>query len=242
MTANIQVASDGAALVTAISDWIQKQLHQAIAQRGHASIVLAGGSTPKVIYQALATSNLPWDQLHVFWGDERYVPPTSPESNERMARQSWLDLVPIPAAHIHPWPTLAGQPLACAEQYQTSIAQYFSLASGEWPHFDLILLGMGDDGHTASLFPHTPALQVIDRMTTVGSKDGQPRLTLTASVINQARCVAFIVTGVNKQAALAQVFSPTADPQQYPAKLIQPLGELWWWLDAAAAKELKLET
>jgi 6-phosphogluconolactonase len=98
---------------------------------------------------------------------------------------------------------------------------------------------MGDYGHTASLFPHTPALQVVDRLTAVGSKDGEPRLTLTAAAINQARCVAFIVTGVNKQAALAQVFSATADRQQYPAKLIQPQGELWWWLDSAAAEGLQ---
>jgi 6-phosphogluconolactonase len=235
MTNNIKVAADITTLVSEVSAWIQGQLLQAIAERGEATIVLAGGSTPKVIYQALAASNLPWEQLHVFWGDERYVPPTDPESNELMARQNWLDLVPIPATHIHPWPTQAGQPAACVEQYETEILQHFSLAPGAWPQFDLILLGMGDDGHTASLFPQTEALQVVDRLTAVGNKDGQSRLTLTVPAINRARCVAFIVAGSNKQAALDRVFSATTDPLQYPSKLIQPSGELWWWLDAAAA-------
>jgi 6-phosphogluconolactonase len=235
---HIKVAPDSSALVAEISIWIQNVVINAIEQRGQAYIALAGGSTPKVIYQALATVNLPWEQLQIFWGDERYVPSTDPDSNELMARQNWLNLVPIPAANIHPWPTEAGQPEQCAAAYQTEILKCFDLSLGQIPQFDLVLLGMGDDGHTASLFPHTPALGVIDRLTAVGSKDGQPRLTFTTSIINQAHCVAFIVTGANKQAALQQIFSNTADPQQYPAKLIQPQGELWWWLDALAAQVL----
>ncbi len=235
---NTKVSADSASLVAEISPWIQNVVREAIEQRGQAYIALAGGSTPKVIYQALATANLPWEQLQIFWGDERYVPATDPDSNELMARQNWLNLVPIPAENIHPWPTEAGQPEQCAAAYQTEILKCFDLSPGQIPQFDLVLLGMGDDGHTASLFPHTPALEVIDRLTAVGSKDGQPRLTFTTTIINQAQYVAFIVTGTNKQAALQQVFSSTADPQHYPAKLIQPQGELWWWLDAAAAQVL----
>ena len=235
---NTKIFADSNSLVTEISSWIQNIVLKAIEQRGQAYIALAGGSTPKVIYQALATANLPWEQLQVFWGDERYVPATDPNSNELMARQSWLNLVPIPATNIHPWPTGADQPEQCAAEYQTEIYKCFELSPGQIPQFDLVLLGMGDDGHTASLFPHTSALGVIDRLTTVGSKDGQPRLTFTTTIINQAHCVAFVVTGANKQAALQQVFSHTADPQQYPAKLIQPQGELWWWLDAVAAQVL----
>ncbi len=235
---NIKVASDSTVLVAEISKWIQTIVIKAIEQRGQAYIALAGGSTPKVIYQALASSSLPWEQLQIFWGDERYVPATDPNSNELMARQSWLNLVPIPAANIHPWPTEVGQPEQCAAQYQTEILKCFELPLGQIPQFDLVLLGMGEDGHTASLFPHTPALGVIDRLTTVGSKDGEPRLTMTTAIINQAHCVAFVVTGANKQAALQQIFSDTADAQQYPAKLIQPSGELWWWLDASAAQVL----
>jgi 6-phosphogluconolactonase len=234
----IKVAPDTATLVTELATWIEKILTVAIEQRGQAYLSLAGGSTPKVVYQALATSHLPWDKLQIFWGDERYVPPTDPDSNELMARQNWLDLVPIPAANIHPWPTQAGQPEECAALYQTAILASLPPSPGNIPSFDLILLGMGDDGHTASLFPHTAALDVIDRLTAVGNKDGQPRLTLTAKLINQAQCVAFIVTGANKQAALQQVFDDRASDRQYPAKLIQPAGELWWWLDAAAAEIL----
>ncbi len=235
---NIKVVPDNTALVAEVLEWIKNTLIKAIKQRGQAHIALAGGSTPKVIYQALASSHLPWDQLHIFWGDERYVPSTDPDSNEFMARQNWLNLVPIPAANIHPWPTGAGQPKQCAAQYQSEILDCFKLSLGQIPKFDLILLGMGEDGHTASLFPHTPALRVTDRLTTVSSKDGQPRLTLTTSIINQAYCVAFIITGANKQAALHQVFSAAADNQQYPAKLIQPSGELWWWLDTLAAQAI----
>jgi 6-phosphogluconolactonase len=235
---NIKISPDSHTLVTEISQWIPEIVRSAIAQRGQAAIALAGGSTPKVIYQALASANLPWEQLQIFWGDERYVPATDPQSNELMVRQSWLNLVPIPAANIHPWPTTAGQPEQCALQYQAEILSCFKISAGQVPRFDLILLGMGEDGHTASLFPHTPALAVIDRLTTVGSKDGEPRLTMTTTLINQAHCVAFIVTGANKQAALQQVFSTTAATQQYPAKLIQPNGELWWWLDQSAAEVL----
>jgi 6-phosphogluconolactonase len=235
---NIKVAPDSTALVAEISEWIQKVIIQAIEQHGQARIALAGGSTPQIIYQALASSQLPWEQLQVFWGDERFVPPTDPDSNELMARQHWLDLVPLPAANIHPWPTQAGSPAQCADLYQAAILKCFGMSPGQLPQFDLILLGMGTDGHTASLFPQTPALGVIDRLTTVGSKDDQPRLTLTVPIINQARCVAFIITGANKQAALQQVFSATADAQEYPAKLIQPDGELWWWLDDTAAQVL----
>jgi 6-phosphogluconolactonase len=235
---NIKVAPDSKSLVAEIVPWIENTLLQAIEQRGQAYLALAGGSTPKVIYQALASSHLPWEQLQIFWGDERYVPATDPDSNELMARQNWLNLVPIPSENIHPWPTEAGQPEQCAVAYQTDILKCFELSPGHIPQFDLVLLGMGDDGHTASLFPYTTALGVIDRLTAVGNKDGQSRLTFTTSIINQANYVAFIVTGANKQTALQQVFSDTADAQQYPAKLIQPQGELWWWLDTAAAQIL----
>lgn len=116
---------------------------------------------------------------------------------------------------------------------------FFQVQPGEFPAFDLILLGIGDDGHTASLFPHTEALNVRDRLITVGNKDGQPRITFTAPLINHARCVIFVVAGASKRPALAQVFAPTADDQTYPSRLIQPQGELWWLLDEAAGLELK---
>jgi 6-phosphogluconolactonase len=235
MNKNIRVAASGAPLVSEIDRWVQERLQKSIKQNGIASIALAGGSTPKVVYQALATADFAWDKLHVFWGDERFVPPTDPDSNEKMARENWLNLVPIPAANIHPWPTTSGTPEQCAALYADELTKFFP---SSMPSFDLVLLGMGEDGHTASLFPHTAALGVMDRSTAVGEKDGQPRLTLTVPAINNAACVAFIITGAGKRPALKEVMATTADAQQYPSRLIKPIGELWWWLDESAAADL----
>jgi 6-phosphogluconolactonase len=151
-----------------------------------------------------------------------------------MARHAWLDQIEIPPTNIHPMPTHARDPHRDAEDYENELAKFFQLAAGEFPSFDLILLGLGDDAHTASLFPHTPALQVRDRLITVGDKDGQPRLTFTVSLINQAYCVIFLVAGASKKPALAEIFASEADPLTYPARLVHPQGELIWLLDQAA--------
>ncbi len=156
-----------------------------------------------------------------------------------MARRAWLDKVNIPAANIHPMPTLAGDPAVDASKHEAELREFFKTPPGEFPALDIILLGMGDDGHTASLFPHTEALLVSDRLITVGNKDGQPRLTFTAPLINAARCVIFVVAGANKRPALAQIFAPQGDEIAYPSRLIQPVGELWWLLDESAGQELK---
>lgn len=218
---------------------ILNRIHTAMEERGHCTLALAGGSTPKPLYEAIATQVLPWEKLHIFWGDERYVPADHPDSNQRMARLAWLDQVPIPESNIHPMPTTSGDPNQDAAAHNTHLREFFHTPAPEVPSLDLILLGMGADGHTASLFPHTPALQAGDRLVTVGDKDGEPRLTFTPALINQARCVMFLVAGDNKQAALAQILAPIADAQAYPARLIQPAGELMWLLDAAAGHALK---
>jgi 6-phosphogluconolactonase len=234
MDRNIRVLASGEALVNGVTEWIVARLQQAIDQRGRATIALAGGNTPKAIYRALADAALPWEKLHIFWGDERYVPPTDPASNEGMVRQNWLDRVAVPLTNIYPWPTQAGSPELCADRYGQTLVDFFGLGAGEYPSFDLILLGMGDDGHTASLFPQDGAL-LATSLTAVGAKGTEPRLTLTAATINGAACVAFVITGAAKQAALQQVWAPQGDDQLYPARRIQPTGELWWWLDEAAA-------
>lgn len=236
MIKNVEVLPDKTALVQRSLALVLAKLQEAIAARGQFTLALSGGSTPKPLYEALATQALPWDKIHIFWGDERYVPPDHPDSNEGMARKAWLDRVPIPAENIHPMPTDASDPAEAAQRYEQDLQRVFQLKAGEVPALDVILLGMGDDGHTASLFPHTEALQVRDRLITVGSKDGQPRITFTAPLINQARCVIFMVAGTSKQAALAQVFSTTADDAAYPSRLVQPAGELWWLLDQAAGE------
>ncbi|XGV95188.1 MAG: 6-phosphogluconolactonase [Leptolyngbya sp. BL-A-14] len=234
----VEVLPDKDALIQRALAVVVDKIHAAIAARGRCTIALAGGSTPKPVYEQLATQALPWDSIHIFWGDERYVPPTHPDSNEGMARHAWLDKVAFPAENIHPMPTANADPVISASQHERELQQFFQLQSGEFPRFDLILLGIGDDGHTASLFPHTEALTVGDRLITVGNKDGQPRVTFTAPLINHAHAVLFLVSGASKRPALAQIFAPTGDEMTYPARLIQPEGELWWLLDQSAGQDL----
>ncbi len=231
---NVEVLPNVAAIVDRALELVVEQANTAIAQRGQFSIALAGGSTPKPLYEAIAQQALPWDKIHVFWGDERYVPPDHPDSNEGMARRAWLDHVAIPPANIHAMDTSATDAAVAAEQHERHLQEFFRVAPGEFPALDVVLLGIGDDGHTASLFPHTAALQVCDRLITVGEKGGQPRLTFTAPLINQARNVLFLVAGANKQSALHQIFAPVGDDDTYPSRLIKPTGALWWLLDQAA--------
>jgi len=229
-----EILLDRAALVSRALVLVVAQVHQAIADRGRCTLALAGGSTPQPLYEALAQQDLPWDKLHIFWGDERYVAPTHPDSNEGMARAAWLDRVPFPPENLHPMPTGAGNPAVDADRHEQEIRDFFQVAAGEFPALDLVLLGMGPDGHTASLFPHTPALTVADRCVTVGNKGEDPRITLTYPILNQSQLVLFLVTGENKQPALREIFSPTGDDRQYPARALRPQGQLYWLLDAAA--------
>ena len=234
----LEILPNKSSLVQRALSLTLEKLKAAIDERGQCTLVLSGGSTPKPLYEAMAKQAFPWEKLHVFWGDERYVPRDHPDSNQRMARDAWLNQVPIPPANIHPMSTEGDSPMLDAAAYEQDITHFFDTPPGELPCFDLILLGMGDDGHTASLFPKTAALTVRDRLVTVGEKDRQPRLTLTVPLLNQARCILFLVAGKNKCPALAQVFASEADNNLYPSRLIQPKGEIWWILDSAAGSQL----
>ncbi|MGK7918128.1 MAG: 6-phosphogluconolactonase [Prochloraceae cyanobacterium] len=234
----VEVLADKASLIERSRTIVVDKIQSAIASKGQCSIALAGGSTPKPLYEALAQENLPWEQIQVFWGDERYVAPNHPDSNQLMARQAWLDKVTIPAANIHPVPTDSNNPEIDAGRYDTEIRKFFAVSPEEFPTFDLILLGMGDDGHAASLFPHTSVLQETSKAIAVGNKDGQPRITFTVPLLNQAQCVLFLVAGANKQAALEQVFAAQGDAMTYPSRLINPHGELWWLLDRDAGAKI----
>ncbi|MFM9267140.1 6-phosphogluconolactonase [Tychonema sp. BBK16] len=235
----VEVLTNREELIDRALSVVRSKIEAAIAERGICTIALAGGSTPEPLYKAIATQDLPWDKIHVFWGDERYVPENHPDSNQKMARLAWLDQVNIPATNIHPMPTGSADPAADALTHQTELQQFFQVSDGEFPAIDIILLGIGDDAHTASLFPHTAALEVRDTLVTVGNKDGQPRITFTVPLINHARCVIFIVAGASKKPALAQIFAPAADDMTYPSRLIQPSGEVLWLLDAAAGEEVQ---
>jgi 6-phosphogluconolactonase len=244
MESNLKVLTDVTALVDDAAVLISDACREAIAQRGQFTIVLAGGSTPKPLYEKLSALDLPWDKIHVFWGDERYVSATHPDSNEGMARRAWLDRVPFPAENLHPMPTQAQDPAESAQQYEANLRSFFghSLETQEIPAFDLILLGLGDDGHTASLFPHTAVLNVCSSLIGVGYRGADPRLTFTIPLLNQAHCVLFLVAGSSKQPALNAIFSDSADPFTYPARFIQPKGKLYWLLDQAAGEGLNINS
>lgn len=217
---------------------------QAVTERGRFTIALSGGSTPKNLFNLLATNArtvLPWDRTFFFWGDERHVPPTDPESNYRMAEDTMLSKIPVAAGNVFRIPAENPDAAAAAEAYEQNLRKFFQLKAGEVPVFDLILLGMGPDGHTASLFPNSQGLQERSRLVIANWVDKlkTSRLTLTLPVLNAARCVAFLVSGTDKASVLRTVLEEEASPEQYPSKLIKPeSGKLIWLLDRAAASEL----
>ncbi|WP_017324521.1 6-phosphogluconolactonase [Synechococcus sp. PCC 7336] len=211
----------------------QQWAAEAIAERGCFSVALSGGSSPKVFYEGLASADLPWDKLYVFWGDERYVPQDHPDSNYRMAKQALLDRVPIPASQIFPFPTGAGNPQVDAATYGDRLREVFK---GDWPEIDCTLLGVGGDGHTASLFPATEALN-SQAWVTVGNKSGEPRLTLTFPALNASRRVVFWLAGAGKAEIVKTLLTTNAG---LPAQSIQPHGELIWLCDRTAAAALPL--
>ena len=213
-----------------------------IAERGQCAVALSGGSTPKSLYRLLATretrDKLDWTKTYFFLGDERNVPRSSPESNHRMIDEALFASLEISAKHLHGWPTVRGTaPEKIAEAYARELEAFFSC----FPRFDLILLGLGADGHTASLFPGTSALLETERMAVANwiEKLESHRMTLTFPVINNAANVIFLVAGKEKAEAVATVFEGEFRPDDCPAQLVQPVeGDLYWLLDEAAASKL----
>jgi 6-phosphogluconolactonase len=214
--------------------------------RGVARIAISGGTTPKAMFTLLADSagpflkQVPWDKIELYWVDERCVPPDNVESNYRMTKEAMLSKVPLPAERIH---RMEGElePDVAAARYESTIRNTFKLEGAQTPTFDLVLLGMGDDGHTASLFPHTEALNEMSHIVVpnhVPQKDTW-RITLTWPVINQGREVAFLIEGAGKAQVLHDVFLGSYQPDTYPSQLIRPAsGKLVLLLDAAAASKL----
>jgi 6-phosphogluconolactonase len=220
------------------------QANQGVRDKGRFAVALSGGSTPRALYSLLATkSNIPWDKICFFWGDERHVPPDNPESNYRMANESLLSKVPVPPANV--FRVLAENPDAgaAASAYEQTIQSFFHLdAANPFPNFDLILLGIGPDGHTASLFPGTKALLEQSRLVVANLVDklNTDRITLTYPVLNAAHCVLFLVSGLDKAPALQEVLEGTGAVETYPAKGVRPEeGRLVWIADRAAASMLQ---
>ena len=212
-----------------------------IRERGRFAVALSGGSTPKATYEVLARDHadeLDWVRVHVFFGDERTVPPDHEDSNYRMARETLLSRIRVGSVHRM---RCELPPEEAAAAYVQELREFFG-TSEEPPSFDLILLGIGEDGHTASLFPNTPALDVTDPWVVANpvEKLDTIRLTLTVPVINASRAVNFLVAGEGKAGALREILEGDADPHEYPAKFIHPEdGDLTWMVDRAAAKFLQ---
>lgn len=216
----------------------------AISRRGFFAVALSGGRTPIPFYRKLAAKPdiCPWDKTHVFLADERFVPITDPESNYRMIREMLLDEVHILPSNIHYVPTDLPDPGSAAKKYEKNLAAFFKLGKGEFPVFDLILLGLGSDGHTASLFPGTAALKEKDSLAVPVSPGGgkSDRITLTLPVINRALNILFLVTGKEKAAALRGVVEMGDDA--LPASGVRPeTGKLFFLADAEAAALLSME-
>ena len=231
-------------LFEAVAEEVVRAANQAVAQRGRFTLSLSGGSTPKNLYTLLATNartSLPWDRTYFFWSDERHVPPSDPESNYRMAEEAMLSKVPVAASNVFRVPTENPDAAAAAEAYEQTLRKFFTVEAGQLPRFDLILLGMGPDGHTASLFPETAALRERSRLVVANwvEKLKTSRITFTLPLLNAARCVAFLVSGTDKASVLHEVLEGNAPGEQYPAKLVHPAdGKLIWFLDRAAASGL----
>lgn len=238
----VRVLNDPATLFQTAADGFRRCANSAVTTRGRFTAALSGGSTPKGLYSLLATdSSLPWDKIYFFFGDERHVPPDSPESNYRMASEALLSRIPAPANNVFRVPAEIPDADQAASTYEQTIRQFFKTAPGHFPRFDLILLGIGPDGHTASLFPKTKALQEKSRLFVANwvEKFQTNRLTLTLPVLNNAAEAMFLVSGQDKAPALHAVLESDEPGELYPAKLVQPTnGKLIWLVDRAAAGEL----
>lgn len=232
---HLSVASSAEDLARQAAQQIAAAIDLALVQRDRAQIALAGGETPRATYRQLAQVPLPWERVDVLLGDERWVPPSDPASNARMLRETLLSQEPASRASFHPVPTELASPELSAEAYAAVLSQ---LCRGNPPRFDVILLGLGDDGHTASLFPGTAAPTVTDRAVTLGEGKGLPRITLTAPVLSAASQVIVLVSGANKRQALQRLLDPAEPPSRTPARLVSPESVVSILADAPAAAGL----
>lgn len=248
MSREIQVLSEPQELSRAAAEEFVRLSNEAAKARGVFAVALAGGSTPKMLYSLLASdayrSRVPWGKVHFFWGDERHVPPDHKDSNFRMTQETMLSRVAVPGANIHRVKSENPDARQAAAEYETELRAFFAanklLANG-LPRFDLVLLGMGPDGHTASLFPGTHAVRERERWVAAPwvDKFQTYRITLTPPVINNAACILFFVSGEEKAETLRAVLEGAEESDRYPSQIIRPAsGTLRWLVDRAAARLL----
>jgi len=242
---SIEILPDADALALRAADLLALAAQEAAAARGRFAVALSGGETPRVLYRMIArqqfSQKIPWRRVQLYWGDERCVPPDDAASNYGMAHDAFLKHVPIADANVH---RILGEqpPPQAALAYEKELRALAALErpKSELPVFDLVLLGLGGDGHTASLFPRSDALEVEERFAVATqAPDGSPRITVTYPVINAARRVWFLVSGAKKAGMVAEVMEGLMVPSAVPAQGVRPVhGQLTWLLDEAAAAEL----
>jgi len=246
MSGEVRREASVPALHRAAAELFVSAAEAAVRDRGAFSVALAGGNTPRGLYALLAgdaslRARVPWERVRIFFGDERHVPPDHPDSNFRMAQETLLAQVPIAADHVWRMKAEYEDAERTAAEYERDIRAAFALPPGARPKFDLVLLGLGPDGHTASLFPGTAALHERSRLVVANrvEKLDTDRVTLTAPVLNDAREVLFLVAGADKAPALKAVLEGPDEPERFPAQLIRPAdGVLRWLVDPAAAAAL----
>ncbi|WP_347273908.1 6-phosphogluconolactonase [Candidatus Kuenenia sp.] len=234
-----------AGLIKIMAGYIVQCSKKAISERNRFLVALSGGSMPELLFPALTSepvcSEIDWKAWHVFWADERCVPPGNPESNYYLACKHLFNHVDIPSSRIYT-PNTSVAPAEMAALYQLKLQEVFHIKGEELPRFDLLLLGMGEDGHTASLFPNHPLLKEKKRWVAPvfdAPKPPPERITLTLPVINNAHCIIFLITGKNKAAAVKKIIQAESAPAPLPAQMVKPVhGELHWFLDENAASEL----
>jgi 6-phosphogluconolactonase len=241
-TRTIEALATAADLFHAAAEEFVRAARTAIGAQGRFTVALSGGSTPKALYSLLATNyaGFAWNRIFLFFGDERHVPPTDPESNYRMVNESLLTKIAIPAENIFRVPAENPDAAAAASEYEAQLRRFFELKSAAFPRFDLILLGLGPDGHTASLFPDSPALNEESRLVVANwvAKFNAHRITFTFPVLNRAAEVMFLASGADKADMVRQVLEGKNTPP-LPSQRVQPSdGKLLWMLDEAAAAKL----
>lgn len=242
---SIEILPDAETLALRAADLFALTAQEGAAARGRFAAALSGGDTPRAFYQMLArqqfSQKVPWRRVHLYWSDERCVPAENPASNYGMARDAFIKHVPLPPVNVHRIPGEEGAEAAaaaCRKELQALAA--LERPRSDLPVFDLVLLGLGTDGHTASLFPRSAALEEDDQLAVATeAPDGSARVTVTYPVINAARHVWFVVSGAQKAGMVAEVLEGLRVPKAVPAQAVSPLhGELLWLLDEAAASEL----
>jgi 6-phosphogluconolactonase len=242
LSPDVRILADGTAIAKRAAQLLVDIATKAVSQKGSFDLVLSGGSTPKTLYSLLVSdlalhSQLPWDKMHLFFGDERHVGPDDSQSNYHMASEAMISKSPLKPEQVFRIKGEYAESEQAAKEYEQAIREHFKLSDGQFPRFDLVLLGMGPEGHVASLFPGTKALRENRRIAVhnwVG-KVLMDRITLTAPAINNAANVICMVTGAEKAPALAAVLEHVYEPEQLPAQLIQPAnGSLLWLVDTAA--------